>query len=103
MAALGAPAAAPAGYRGAAARLWRQVQNYLRLTVGDRFDPAGAPLGLREALARAVGALDFESLESTLVANAAGVAQCYAEVVAEPARRLRDQAASRNEEEKKAP
>jgi len=105
LAEIGVLSAEQATFLGGAACLWRQVQNYLRLTVGERFDPATAPLGLREALARAVGALDFETLESTLMANAAGVAQCYAEIVSEPARRLRDAdaAAAAEEKEKRTP
>jgi glutamate-ammonia-ligase adenylyltransferase len=73
-----------------AGRLWRQVQNYLRLTSGEGFDPAKAAPGLREALARAVGMLDFDRLESTLQANAAAVRGCYEALIAAPAQTLRN-------------
>lgn len=72
-----------------AGRLWRQLQNYLRLTSGDRFDPLSSPPGLRQTLAQRLGMLDFGSLESTLKANAAAVRRCYEELIAFPAEQLR--------------
>lgn len=72
-----------------ATRLWRRVQGFLRLTVGDSFDEAKALPGLKAALARAAGAEDFETLKGKLAETAQGVSQCYSELVAEPARRAR--------------
>ncbi|SMF40936.1 glutamate-ammonia-ligase adenylyltransferase [Tistlia consotensis] len=70
-----------------ATRLWRRVQGFLRLTVGDRFDEVAAPPGLKAALARAAGAESFEALQQRLMETAQGVSQCYSEIVAGPARR----------------
>ncbi len=76
-----------AGFLAEATRLWRRVQGYLRLTVGDRFDEAAAPPGLKAALARAGGAEDFEALKERLMETAQGVSHCYSELIAGPARR----------------
>lgn len=78
-----------AGFLAEATRLWRRVQGFLRLTVGDRFEEAKALPGLKAALARAAGTGDFESLKQRLMETAEGVSQCYCEIVAEPARRAK--------------
>ncbi|MBL8669497.1 MAG: bifunctional [glutamate--ammonia ligase]-adenylyl-L-tyrosine phosphorylase/[glutamate--ammonia-ligase] adenylyltransferase, partial [Alphaproteobacteria bacterium] len=64
-----------------AARLWRRMQGLVRLTVGDGFDMAQAPKGLRDLLCRAgadlgalpAGSTDFAALEAALAATAADV------------------------------
>ena len=58
-----------------ALRLYRRLQAVLRLSLDERFDPATAPEGLRQALVRAASAcarvrdsgLDFEGLVEELV------------------------------------
>ena len=47
------------------------VQGLIRLTLAGDFDPAEAPEGLKRALARAAGAVDFGDLEATLRARTA--------------------------------
>ena len=49
-----------------AARIWRNVQGLLRLTVGTRFDPETAPEALKTRLARTGRAVDFATLERNL-------------------------------------
>jgi [glutamine synthetase] adenylyltransferase / [glutamine synthetase]-adenylyl-L-tyrosine phosphorylase len=49
-----------------ALRLWQIVQGLLRLTVEGDFVPADAPAGLRNALARAAGEVDFPALEAKM-------------------------------------
>jgi len=66
------------------------VLQFLRLTIGDRYDALRSPT-LAAALAEAAGALDFAALEDSLSRGAEGVMQAYAELVGEPARRLREQ------------
>lgn len=83
----------------AGAGLWRQVENYLRLTTGDRFDPATASPGLRTALARAAGMLDFDSLERTLQDSAQAAAICYEELIAAPAQALREAQEAKEKED----
>ncbi|WP_366556087.1 bifunctional [glutamine synthetase] adenylyltransferase/[glutamine synthetase]-adenylyl-L-tyrosine phosphorylase [Aquibaculum sediminis] len=72
-----------------AINLLRRVQNYLRLTVGETFEPERTPTGLRAALARAAGVLDFETLERTLQTQTEAVANAYDRLIGEPAATLR--------------
>ena len=69
-----------------AVRLWQQVQNYLRLTVGREFDESEAPESLRVALAKSAGLEDFLELKEQLTAAADLVSRCYEEVIDLPAR-----------------
>src|SRR5690606_14734201 len=78
-----------AAFLAEATHLWRRIQGFLRLTAGERFNEAAAQPGLRASLARAGGAEDFESLKDRLAQTAEGVCHCYAELIGEPARRLR--------------
>ena len=50
--------------------LWRGIQDFLRVTVGDDFDEAKAPAGLKSALAKTGGAVDFAALERDMTAAA---------------------------------
>jgi glutamate-ammonia-ligase adenylyltransferase len=68
-----------------AVRLWQQVQNYLRLTVGREFDESEAPESLQVALARSAGLEDFLELKEQLTAAADLVSRCYEEVIDLPA------------------
>ena len=64
-----------------ATKLYRRLQAVLRLSVGERFDAAAAPQGLRRALLRAAAldhefdrpGLDFAMLEKDLKAMQAAV------------------------------
>ena len=55
----------------AALTLWRAVQGLLRLTIEGEFDPGAAPAGLKQALARAAGAVDFVALEAMMLVRSA--------------------------------
>jgi len=75
-----------------AVRLYRRLQAVLRLSVEDRFDPATAPKGLRQALARAAAlggefggpGLDFERLEEHLRASQAAVHAIFTRFCPDP-------------------
>ena len=71
-----------------ATRLMSQVQGFLRLTLDDDFDPAGAPNDLKAALARAAGCADFPALEERLLHHAQIVYEAFREIIEEPARDL---------------
>jgi len=90
----------------AAQRLWRRVQGFLRLTVEGRFKASDAPAALRPALARAcfgddaVG-IDFDGLETRLLAIARMAHAHYQRIIEEPAAGLAQAqaaAAARNQE-----
>jgi glutamate-ammonia-ligase adenylyltransferase len=66
-----------------AARLWRQVQGLLRLTLDLGFDPAAAPEGLKDALATAGGAVDFQGLEAKLHDTATRVHGLFRDIIGE--------------------
>ena len=72
-----------------ASALLRDIQSFLRLTVGNAFDETQAPEGLKAALAKATGQLDFASLRNNLMATAEGVMNSYAGIIDTPARHLR--------------
>lgn len=71
-----------------AARLFRRVQNYLRLTAGDNFDEPQAGQSLKSALAKATEMDNFEALKDTLTTNAQVITRYYQERIEEPARNL---------------
>ena len=74
-----------AGILSTALALWQNVQAMLRLTVAGAFDEAGAPEGLRRALARFAGMASFAELREA-VAEASGRARAvYEEILAGPA------------------
>ncbi len=93
-------------------KLWRRVQGFLRLTTEGRFNAAEAPLALRRALARVVGAdggadggsggghggdqhaIDFAAVETILRRAADRAFAHYRRIVEEPAAGL----AARREE-----
>lgn len=54
-----------------AAGLWRNLQGILRLTVEGRFDAETAAPALKTVIARACGAVDFDTLVQTMQASAA--------------------------------
>ncbi len=56
-----------------ALRLWQTVQGLLRLTLEGDFDPAEAPAGVKQALARATEAVDFAALEANMIDRSARV------------------------------
>lgn len=53
-----------------AAKLWRNLQGILRLTVEGSFDAATAAPALKTVIARACGAVDFDALVQTIQASA---------------------------------
>jgi glutamate-ammonia-ligase adenylyltransferase len=78
-----------------ATRLMRQVQGFLRLTVGGDLDEAAAPEGLKASLAQATGAADLESLKARLTTTAQVVHEAFIEIIEEPARAAAEQLAAR--------
>lgn len=54
----------------AAAELWRNLQGILRLTVDGSFDAETAAPALKNVIARACGAVDFDALMQTMQASA---------------------------------
>ena len=69
-----------------ATRLMRQVQSFLRLTVGRDFDEAAAPEALKASLAAAAGAADLPALRDRLITTAQIVREAYGEIIGEPAK-----------------
>jgi glutamate-ammonia-ligase adenylyltransferase len=44
--------------------LWRRLQGFLRLTIGQEFDEAALPEGIKHAIAAAGRAADFAGLKA---------------------------------------
>jgi glutamate-ammonia-ligase adenylyltransferase len=65
-----------------ATRLVQDLTQILRLCLEGRFDPATAPSGVKELLARAGDAADFAELEARLAATLERVAALFDEIVA---------------------
>ena len=76
-----------AALAGMAAFLQR-LQGLLRLTVGTNRDVARFTPGVRETLARAMGAADFDALETNIVAVQDRVRAVYRRQIADPAAAL---------------
>ena len=68
-----------------ATRLFRQVQGRLRLMAGDAFDEARAPAELKQQLAKACGASDFEDLRRRVLVSAEAVRHIFAREITVPA------------------
>ena len=68
-----------------ALHLWRRVQGMLRLTIGTTFDEASAPRGLKAALARTVGAVDFAAARGIVAAAANAAHARFIEIIEAPA------------------
>jgi len=64
-----------------ALRLWQAVQGMLRLTVEGSFDPATCPAALGAKLATAAGAVDFATLEATIIERSAAVQAIFDAIV----------------------
>ncbi len=67
--------------------LWRQVHSLLRLTVEGRLDERKAPPGLKNLLATAAGARDFDDLKAHMRRAAERAWTCFREIIEEPAAR----------------
>jgi glutamate-ammonia-ligase adenylyltransferase len=65
-----------------ATRLLHDLTQILRLCIESRFDPATAPSGLKDLLARAGDAPSFAELEARLRENHAAVSRLFAEIIA---------------------
>ena len=61
--------------------LWRCLQGFLRLTVGERFDEASLAPPIARRLAEIGGAVDFEALRRQVSATAAAVRAIYVNIV----------------------
>ena len=79
-----------------ALHLWTALQGVLRLSITGRFDPETAPQGLKDTLAAAVGAPDFDHLTRLVEETAGRVHAVYRDVIEAPAEALR--ADRRNED-----
>ncbi len=73
-----------------AMRLFRQVQNFLRLTMGDDFKEEQANAPLKLALARATEYPTFEELKDALTISAQTVTRYYSKRIEQPAQALTD-------------
>jgi glutamate-ammonia-ligase adenylyltransferase len=69
-----------------AARLMRQVQSFLRLTVIGDFDEGAAPEGLKRSLARAAEAESFPALKDKILTAAQTAYEAYREIIEKPAK-----------------
>ncbi|MGE3506958.1 MAG: bifunctional [glutamine synthetase] adenylyltransferase/[glutamine synthetase]-adenylyl-L-tyrosine phosphorylase [Alphaproteobacteria bacterium] len=67
--------------------LWRQLHSLLRLTVEGRLDERRAPPGLKNLLAAAAGARDFNDLKAHMRRAAERARTCFREIIEEPAAR----------------
>jgi glutamate-ammonia-ligase adenylyltransferase len=67
-----------------AARLWRTIQGMLRFTYDGAFNEDAAPAGLKQALAKAAGVDDFESLKSVMERTARDVRAIFIELIGDP-------------------
>ncbi|MDP1908818.1 MAG: bifunctional [glutamine synthetase] adenylyltransferase/[glutamine synthetase]-adenylyl-L-tyrosine phosphorylase, partial [Hyphomicrobium sp.] len=65
-----------------ATRLLHDLTQILRLCIEGRFDPATAPSGLKDLLARAGDAPSFAELEARLRENHAAVSRLFVEIIA---------------------
>jgi len=75
-----------------AVRTWRRVQAFQRLAVEGRFDPATAPAGVRDGVARAAldgdhgaGSVDFEAARANIDAVARAAHEAYRTLIDLPA------------------
>jgi len=65
-----------------AGRLIEEVTQLLRLCLDSAFDPAQAPAGLKDRLAKATGSGSFEELENKLKQTLAGVLEIFERLIA---------------------
>ncbi|BBK38175.1 glutamate-ammonia-ligase adenylyltransferase [Allostella sp. ATCC 35155] len=72
----------------AAMRLWRRVQGFQRLTLGEATDMTGTAASHCAALARSAGAVDFAELETNMTRLAALAHGHFQRLVEAPAARL---------------
>jgi len=70
-----------AGELRAALRLWRRLQEFLRLTIGSQFDEATLAPSIARRLIEIGGAVDFGALKSEMDRTAAAVRRRYREIV----------------------
>jgi glutamate-ammonia-ligase adenylyltransferase len=68
-----------------ALHLWQVLQAVLRLVVEGEFDPETAPAEIGPLLARAAGAVDFATLQSTILARAEAVKALFETLLPAPA------------------
>ena len=61
--------------------LWRRLQGFLRLTVGERFEEASLAPPIARRLAELGGAVDFDALRNQVSATAAAVRAIYVNIV----------------------
>ncbi len=78
-----------AGTLGAGIDLWARLQQLLRLTFESDIAPADIPLGLKQKLARAVGATDFEACERLMADVARAISELFQRLIAGPAEAAR--------------
>jgi glutamate-ammonia-ligase adenylyltransferase len=72
-----------------AAILYRNVQSFLRQCFQNDFNPDVAPLGLREALAQATGADNFNALKKQLVSTQVAVLDLFKSTISDPAKKAK--------------
>ncbi|HEX6978531.1 MAG TPA: bifunctional [glutamine synthetase] adenylyltransferase/[glutamine synthetase]-adenylyl-L-tyrosine phosphorylase [Alphaproteobacteria bacterium] len=77
-----------------ALHLWQTLQAVLRLVHEGEFDPRAAPTEIGPLLARAIGAVDFDALQSTILARAAAVQALFDRMLPVPRDSAQARAAS---------
>ena len=65
----------------AAARLWQCLDGYYRMIAKRAFDPGSASAELREVIARACGAEEFEALPAMIADSSKRAAECFARLL----------------------
>ncbi|MGE4063946.1 MAG: bifunctional [glutamine synthetase] adenylyltransferase/[glutamine synthetase]-adenylyl-L-tyrosine phosphorylase [Rhodospirillaceae bacterium] len=69
--------------------VWGRLQQLLRLTFETDIAPADIPLGLKQKLARAVGAADFDACERLMEDTARAISELFQRLIAGPAQQAR--------------
>ena len=103
LAAAGAVARESAGELVSALALWRDLQNILRLTVGEPFAEDDAAPAVKTLIAQSAGADDFETLREDMEAKAERAFAWYEQIVAAPAEMAVARREATSDEKEKAP
>ena len=103
LAAAGAVARESAGELVSALALWRDLQNILRLTVGEPFAEDDAAPAVKTLIAQSAGADDFETLREDMEAKAERAFAWYERIIAAPAEMAVARREATSDEKEKAP
>ncbi|MBV8165662.1 MAG: bifunctional [glutamine synthetase] adenylyltransferase/[glutamine synthetase]-adenylyl-L-tyrosine phosphorylase, partial [Alphaproteobacteria bacterium] len=82
-----------------AARLWQSIQGFLRLATGGELDAEPSAATLKQGLARAAGAVDFDALQRKIKATADAVVAAWRALIDAPAAAARPQVERQDKQE----